>query len=54
MRGIINILIGLAFIGGGLSGEMVLIGTESGGALALVGVVILFIGLARAFSSHNE
>ena len=47
MRGIINIIIGLVMIIGGLSGNLVLKGTQSGGALAGVGVAILLLGVYR-------
>jgi len=47
MRGIINIVIGLVMIIGGLSGNLVLKGTESGGALAAIGVLLILIGLFR-------
>ena len=47
MRGIINIVIGLAFIVGGLSGHLVLIGTSSGPALAVLGVVLVGFGVFR-------
>ena len=39
----INIVIGIVFIIGGLSGELVLMGTDSG--LALTGVGVLLVGL---------
>ena len=47
MRGIINIIIGLVFIVGGLSGGMALRGTHSGGGLAIVGVVLVLLGVFR-------
>ncbi len=51
MRGIINIIIGLVFIVGGLSGNLVLMGTHSGGALAAVGAVLIVIGVLRLKSA---
>ena len=45
MRGIGNLLIGGIFIAGGLSGQMVLIGTNSPGALAGVGALLAGWGL---------
>ena len=54
MRGIINIVIGLVFIVGGLSGGMVLIGTESGLALAGVGLLLVLLGVFRLVSSRNR
>ncbi len=47
MRGIFNLLIGGAFIWGGLTGKAVLIGTDSGLALAGVGVGLCGLGLYR-------
>jgi hypothetical protein len=47
MRGIVNILIGGVFIVGGLSGKMVMRGTESGPALAVIGGVLVLVGLYR-------
>jgi hypothetical protein len=47
MRGIINIVIGVVFIIGGLSGSLVLAGTHSGGALAVAGVFLCLLGLYR-------
>jgi hypothetical protein len=53
MRGVIDIVIGLVLIVGGLSGRMALIGTHSGGALALLGAVVLTIGLVRILKSKR-
>ena len=47
MRGLINIIFGLVFIVGGLSGKLVLIGTHSGPALAALGVLLLILGIFR-------
>lgn len=47
MRGIVNIIIGIVFIVGGLSGGLVLRGTGSGGALAVVGVILIVVGIVR-------
>jgi hypothetical protein len=47
MRGALNIVIGLVFIIGGLSGKLVVKGTQSGGALAVIGVVLLGLGAYR-------
>jgi hypothetical protein len=54
MRGIINIVIGLVFIVGGLSGGLVLIGTQSGLALAAIGVLFVGLGIFRMVSSRNQ
>ena len=43
----IKIIIGVIFIIGGLSGRMVLIGTNSGAALAGFGVVLIVWGIVR-------
>jgi hypothetical protein len=42
-----SVIIGLIFIVGGLSGQLALIGTNSGPALAVVGVLILGRGIYR-------
>jgi hypothetical protein len=47
MRGIISIVIGTVFIVGGLTGKLTLIGTQSGGALAVAGGVMILIGIFR-------
>jgi hypothetical protein len=47
MRGIINIIIGVVFVIGGLSGGMVLKGTQSGGGLAILGAILILFGLYR-------
>jgi hypothetical protein len=41
------IVIGLVMIVGGLSGRLVLIGTHSGVALAVVGVLVILLGVMR-------
>jgi hypothetical protein len=51
MRGIINIIIGVVFIIGGLSGRLVLIGTHNGPALAALGAVLVVVGLVRMKSA---
>jgi hypothetical protein len=43
----LNILFGIIFIIGGLSGDMVLVGTDSSGLLVLVGVVLVIWGISR-------
>lgn len=52
MRGIWNIVFGLIFVVGGLSGQLALIGTNSGGALALLGLVLLVVGGYQAMRSR--
>jgi hypothetical protein len=44
MRGVINIVIGLVFIVGGLTGKLSMRGTNSGGALAVIGVALVGLG----------
>jgi membrane-bound ClpP family serine protease len=51
MRGILNIIIGAVMIVGGLSGSLVMRGTESGVALAVLGGVFVVLGLFRLRSS---
>ena len=52
MRGIVSIVIGVIFIVGGLSGKLVLIGTHSGVALAIVGAAVAGIGAVRVIRSR--
>jgi hypothetical protein len=47
MRGVISIIIGLVMIVAGLSGKIVLKGTQSGMGYAALGAVVLVIGLVR-------
>ena len=47
MRGIVNIVIGIIFIVGGLSGNLALRGTHSGGGIAAVGGFLLLLGIFR-------
>ena len=54
MRGIINIIIGGIMVAGGLSGKLVLLETESGIALAVVGGILVLLGLRRMISSRGE
>ena len=48
-----NILFGIIMIIGGLSGELVLMGTNSSGALIAVGAVILIIGVVQLSNRNN-
>jgi hypothetical protein len=52
VRGILNIIFGTIFIIGGLSGYLVLIGTHSGIALAVVGVLLIGFGVYRIATSR--
>ena len=47
MRGIFNIVLGAVFVIGGLTGKLVLIGTQSGMALAVVGGALVALGIYR-------
>lgn len=51
MRGVVNIVIGAIFVAGGLSGRLVLIGTHSGKGLAILGAVLIAVGLTRMKAS---
>jgi hypothetical protein len=51
MRGIISIVIGVVMVIGGLSGKLVMRGTESGVALAVLGGVLIAVGLFRLKSA---
>ncbi|MCY3023425.1 MAG: hypothetical protein NTW87_30970 [Planctomycetota bacterium] len=42
-----NIVIGVIFIIGGLSGRVALLGTRSPGALVVVGVILVLWGLSQ-------
>jgi hypothetical protein len=52
MRGILNIIIGAAMIIGGLTGSLVMRGTNSGVALAVLGGVFVVLGLFRLRGSQ--
>ena len=54
MRGIIDIIIGIVFIIGGLSGKMTFIGTGSGVILALVGLVLVGVGIYRMSTANRQ
>lgn len=48
-----NIVIGGIFIVGGLSGELALLGTNSGGALAAVGAGLVVWGIVQLKRSRE-
>ena len=52
MRGVINIVIGLIFIVGGLTGNLSMRGTNSGVALAAIGAVLVGVGGYRMMSKR--
>ncbi|QVL30114.1 hypothetical protein KIH39_14750 [Telmatocola sphagniphila] len=47
MGGIVNIIIGIVFVAGGLSGNLVLKGTSSGPGIAIVGGILILVGIFR-------
>jgi hypothetical protein len=49
-----NIIIGLVFIGGGLSGQLALRGTKSGPALAVLGGVLVLWGIVQVVRRNNQ
>jgi len=49
----VKIILGVVFIIGGLSGKLVLIGTNSGTALAVVGAVMIVWGIMRIAGRRN-
>ena len=50
----VKIIIGLVMVVGGLSGKLVLIGTDSGVALAGLGVVLIVWGIARIVAAKKS
>ncbi len=50
----INIILGILFIIGGLSGEFVLIGTDSGEALAAVGGALIIWGIIQIIRAKKQ
>ena len=49
-----NIIIGLVFIGGGLSGRLALRGTDSGPALAVLGGVLMVWGIVQVVRARSR
>ena len=49
---ILGIIIGIVFILGGGAGVLVLRGTNSGGALAVVGVILIIYNLYKGFTDR--
>ena len=54
MRGIINIIIGGILLVGGLSGQMVFIGTSQSWPLVAIGMVLIGLGGYRLITSFNR
>ena len=50
----VKIIIGLVMVIGGLSGKLVLIGTDSGVALAGLGAVLIVWGIARMIAARKS
>jgi hypothetical protein len=50
----VKIIIGIVMVVGGLSGNLVLIGTNSGVALAGLGVVLIVWGIARMVAAKKS
>jgi hypothetical protein len=53
-RGIFNLIIGGVMIVGGLSGQLVLKGTSSGGALAAIGAFLVGLGIYRISQNKSS
>lgn len=49
-----NIVIGAVMIIGGRSGQLALRGTNSGGALAVLGAVLVVWGIIQVVSNQNR
>ena len=49
-----NIIIGLVFIGGGLSGHLTLRGTDSGPGLAILGGVLVIWGIVQVVKQRKS
>jgi hypothetical protein len=49
-----NILVGIFFIIGGLSGELVLRGTNSSIALVVVGIVLVILGIVKLINKNEN
>jgi hypothetical protein len=50
---VIKIIIGLVMVIGGLTGKLVLVGTQSGIALAVLGGVMIVWGIARVAAGRK-
>lgn len=54
MAGIGNIIVGIIFVAGGLSGRLALLGTNSPEALAVVGVGLVGWGIKQAMDARKN
>ena len=48
-----NIIIGIVFVIGGLSGKLALLGTNSGGLLALLGAGLIVWGIVQTVRARK-
>ena len=53
-RGIFSVVIGAVMIIGGLSGKLVLKGTNSGAGLAVIGLIVAGIGVYRIVEARKK
>ena len=53
-RGLVSIVIGAVMVIGGLSGNLVLRGTSSSGGLAVVGFIVIGIGIFRIVQANKS
>jgi hypothetical protein len=53
VRGLINVILGLVFRVGGRSGKLAMRGTQSGGALAVLGVCLLVLRVYRTATTRG-
>jgi hypothetical protein len=54
MSGYVNIIIGILFVIGGLSGRFALFGTNSPEALAAVGLIPIAMGAYQLYNNHKR
>ncbi len=54
MSGIVNIVIGVLFVVGGLSGRFALFGTNSPEALAAVGLIPIAMGVFQLYCKYKQ
>jgi hypothetical protein len=53
MRGVMNIIIGIVLVVGGLTGRLALRGTQSGAAIAVVGGCLVAYGIYRMAATRR-
>lgn len=49
-----SLIVGIVFIIGGFSGHLVLIGTNSGTALGIIGIVLVLFGIIHLANKSQE